>query len=287
MGQSLGQGGTVVDVYKDRGVFIVAYGHQAHDCAYHLIRTIHKYSPSYPVCLVSEGFKEVFQKPNCRKDKRDETLEPSTNYYEVLPEAFRKIMQDTDVHVPDVMTDRRARGQKTSIWKLAPSEWKYVLYLDADILVSTNLDIFFQVLEDGWDMVLTLSPPQGPLIRHAQRAKYKQENSVTDKLLHGNHWLQPSGGVWSFARNERTEAYLALFHKEWKLWQHTDQQSMIRAMYMSPVKAWTLGTEWNTFMHHADEAPRSVGIRHFATAARSWTVKHAGRSLWRKWSKKL
>ena len=274
-------------VYTDRGIFIVAYGHQAHDCAYHLIRTIHKYSPGYPVCLVSEGFKDTFLQPSCRKDKRDKTLKGSTSYYEVLPESFKNVMLPTDISVPDVMTDRRARGQKTSIWKLAPAEWKYVLYIDADILVNMRLDLFFQCLEDGWDMVLTMSPPQGPLVRHAQRAKYKPENLVTTKLLHGNHWLQPAGGVWSFARNERTEAYLTLFHKEWKLWQHTDQQSMIRALYQSPVKVWTLGTEFNTFMHHPDEASRTVGIRHFATAARSWAVKHDGRALWRKWSKKL
>jgi len=276
-----------VSVYKDRGVYIVAYGHQAHDCAYHLIRTIHKYSPSYPVCLVSEGFKEEY-KPAVKRLPDDKTEKFSDKgYCEELPEAFRKVIRPTDTAIADAMTDRRARGQKTRIWELAPAAWQYVLYLDADILVNCKLDLFFQPLVDGWDMVLTLSPPQGPLVRHAQRAKYKPENQHTDRVLHGNHWLQPAGGVWSFARTERSQAFLETFHKEWRAWQHTDQQSMIRALYQAPVRAWVLGTEWNTFAHHADEIGRTAGIRHFATAARAWTVNHDGRALWRKWSKKL
>ena len=273
-------------IYKDRGVYIVAYGKQAHDCAYHLIRTIHKYSPSYPICLVCEGFKEDY-KQAIEKVRKDKTLPTTASRCEPIPTVFHNVIRPTDVVRPDPMRDRRVRRQKTKIWNLAPPEWEYILYLDADILVSCKLDLFFQPLVDGWDMVLTMSPPQGPLVRHAQRAKYKPENHVTNKLLHGNHWLQPAGGVWSFARNKRTKAFLDLFYQEWHTWQHTDQQSMLRALYQAPVKTWTLGTEWNTFAHHPQEIGRSAGIRHFATAARAWTVKHDGRQLWRKWSKKL
>lgn len=276
-----------MSVYTDRGVYIVAYGGHAHDCAYHLIRTIHKYSPGYPVCLACEGFAGEYKPPVANLP--DDKSEPFTDKgsCEELPETFRDVLIDGDRVVTDRMSDRRARDQKTRIWDLAPADWRYVLYLDADILVSCNLDLFFQPLEDGWDMVLTLSPPRGPLVRHGQRAKYKLENVATEQLIHGNHWLQPAGGVWSFARNERTERFLKLFHEEWRRYQQTDQQAMIRALYQAPVRGWYLGTEWNTFMHHPDEAGRSAGIRHFATAARAWTIQHDGRALWLKWSERL
>jgi len=273
-------------VHSDRGVYIVAYGKQAHDCAYHLIRTIHKYSPSYPVCLVCEGFEEDY-KPAIEKVRKDKTLPTTVSRCLPIPSAFHNVLRPTDTVRPDPMRDRRVRRQKTKVWNLAPPEWEYILYLDADILVSCNLDLFFKPLVDGWDMVLTMSPPQGPTVRHAQRAKYKPENHATNKLLHGNHWLQPAGGVWSFARNKQVKAFLDLFYQEWFTWQHTDQQSMIRALFQTPLKTWILGTEWNTFAHHPKEIGRTAGIRHFATAARAWTVKHDGRSLWRRWSKKL
>lgn len=272
---------------SESGVYVVAYGQKAHDCAYHLIRTIHKYSPGIPICLVCEGFADKYQKPVKAISK--DTGEPFTDegYCEPLDETFKKILEPGDIVRALPMKDRRARSQKTKIWSIAPENWQYVLYLDADILVSCRLNWIFQVLKDGFDMVLTLSCPSGPLVRHAQRDKYADENNHTNRLLHGNHWLQPAGGVWAFARTEASRLFLEAFHAEWKEWQHTDQQSMIRALYQHPLKAWVLGTEWNTFMHHPDEAPRTAGIRHFATAARAWTVRHDGRSLWRKWSKKL
>ena len=275
------------------GVYIVAYSRHAHDCAYHLIRTIHKYSPGVPVCLVCEGFRSNYQKPVIISGKGKGKRYDDKGYCEPLDKdgaalkAWQKVLEATDTVLALPMKDRRARSQKTKIWELAPKEWEYVLYLDADILVSTRLNFFFDILRDGWDMVVTLSPPQGPLVRHAQRAKYKDESAHTTKVLHGNHWLQIAGGVWAFRRNERTEAFLRTFHEEWKAWQHTDQQAMMRAFWKVPVRMWVLGTEFNTFMHHADEAPRSLGIRHFATAARAWTVRHDGRQLWRDWSKKL
>jgi len=42
------------DWHGKAGVYVVAYGKPAHDCAYHLIRSIHKNSPGIPVQLVTE-----------------------------------------------------------------------------------------------------------------------------------------------------------------------------------------------------------------------------------------
>lgn len=304
---------------ENAGIYIVAYGRHAHDCAYHLIRTIHKYSPGISVCLVCEGFRSNYEKPvvisgkgkgqryddkgYCQpldwwgaskdrplpadKRKRAEKKAKLKERDDASLRAWQRVLEPTDVVLARPMKDRRARSQKTLIWKLAPALWKYVLYLDADILISRRLNFFFDLLRDGWDMVVTLSPPQGPLVRHAQRKKYRDENVLTTRRLGGNHWLQIAGGVWAFRRNERTQKFLSTFHGEWKRFQHCDQQAMMRAYWKVPLRIWILGTEFNTFMHHKREAGRSLGIRHFATAARAWIVRHDGRALWRKWSKKL
>jgi len=186
---------------KNAGTYIVAYGRHAHDCAYHLIRTIHKYSPGVPVCLVCEGFRSNYEKPVIISGKDKGTRYDDKGYCEPLDRddkalgTWKKVLEPTDTVLALPMKDRRARSQKTKIWELAPKEWEYVLYLDADILVSRRLNFFFDLLRDGWDMVVTLSPPQGPLVRHAQRAKYKDENAHTNRVLHGKHWLQIAGGV--------------------------------------------------------------------------------------------
>ena len=260
------------------GVYIVAFDQKAHDCAYHLIRTIHKYSPGIPIALVCEGFKGNFAKP------ADPKLKP---YATPLPETFKRVLRPGDVVIPYAAKDRRARSPKTKVYTLAPAEWQYVLYLDADILVRCKLDPIFQMLHDGWDAVFTLSVPDDPLVKGCQRAKYKAENKYTNGKLGSNEILQWAGGVWAFQRNERTRRWLTLFHEEWKRYSHTDQQAMMRSLWRSGVRAWTLGTEWNTFAHKG-ELNRSAGIYHFATAARGWGgIKHDGRKLWRKWSGKL
>ncbi len=262
------------------GVYIVAYGKRAHDCAYHLIKSLHKRNPHLRVCLACEGYADNFQKPVNISDK---------GYSHPLSGAFRKLLRPQDVLRPLPMKDRRARNQKTNIWKHAPQEWQYVLYMDADMLVAGKLDVFFAPLADGWDMVVTQgTPPKTPLVRQAQREKYKTENLYTNGVLGTPKWLQVAGGIWSFRRNKRTQRFLATFHKEWKRYQKTDQQSMMRAFWRCPVKMWTLPRQFNWFMHRSIPAKKDRAVvLHFATAARAWVEKHSGRKLWRKWREKV
>jgi len=161
-----------------------------------------------------------------------------------------------------------------------------VLYLDADIMVRGRLDPIFQWLDDGWDLVMTMSPPQCVTMRRAQRNQYLKENVYSDHQLGGSNWLQMSGGVWGFKRSEVTRKYLAALHREWRRFGQRDQQAMNRAWYADPPKTWLLSREWNWFMHHEPPNERTV-ILHFATAARAWVVRHPGRSLWNEWREKL
>lgn len=239
--------------WRDRaGFYIVAYGKRARDCATELIRTLHKYNPGVPVCLVSN--------------------EP---------------IKAADVFIDLPQKEPRARSQKIGIYDIAPQEWEYILYLDADTLCCGKLSPMFKVLADGWDMVMTLSPPKRPLVESAQRGKYTEENLFTDKALGGNQWLQWAGGVWGFRRNGKTQRFFEMFQEEWARYAWRDQQAMMRAMWRSPVRIWTYGTEWNLFAH-VDPPKNSAGILHFATAAREWGSKnHPGRRLWREWKVKL
>ena len=253
------------------GFFLVAFGKQAHDTAYHLIPSLHKHNPGIPVALCCEGFADEYDSGGQANDAACP-----------LPENFRKVMQDGDVVIAKPIRDRRARQQKTHVWDLAPAEWEYVAYCDVDMICIAPLTMLFQPLQDGYDMVFTTSSPQAPLVKHAQRGKYKEENAYTTRFLGSDRWLQIAGGVWSFRRNARTHAWCDAFHREWKRYGHKDQQAMMRALWQVPVRYWLLGTEFNTFVHHG-MADRCIGLLHFATAARSWVEKHDGRRLWREY----
>lgn len=268
------------DWRTNSGVYIVAYGKRAHDCAYHLIKSLHKHMPDLPICLACEGYAENFQKPVNINDKGCSAP---------ISDSFKSLLGPKDILMPLPMKDRRARSQKTNIYRYAPQEWRYVLYMDADMLIAGKLDAFFAPLQDGWDMVVTQgTPPDTPLVNQAQREKYKEENLYTDSVLGSSHWLQVAGGIWSFRRNERTAAFLAAFHEEWKRYSHTDQQAMMRAFWRCPVRFWTLPRQFNWFMHRSlPKAKDRAVVLHFATAARAWVEKHDGRKLWREWRDKI
>lgn len=234
----------------DVGVFCVAYGRSARRCAQQLVRTVHEHA-RLPVCVVSDW---------------------------PFPQA--------DLFVSRRQRDPGGRWAKVRIWDLAPQEWRSVLYLDADILVRESLDPIFKILDGGWDLVMTQSPPQCATMRSAQRKKYEKENIYSDGVLGGNRWLQMSGGVWAFRRNEKTKAYLKRLVKEWGRFKQRDQQAMNRAWYRSKLKTWLLPREWNWFMHHEPPSERAA-ILHFATAARDWVVKHPGRGLWEDWQHRV
>jgi len=268
------------------GVYLVAYAKSAHDCAYYHIKSIKKHNPDLPVCLACEGYADKFDVSSHAKIKA-KGYGPSA-----ISDGFRKLLGEGDHVVVSPMKDRRARSQKTHIWDLAPKEWTYILYTDVDMLCVGRLDTFFEPLEDGWDMVVTVSPPPDkghpydPTVRGAQRAKYKDENAFTNGVLGSGQFLQFAGGAWAIRRSPRTESWCRIFHQEWKRYGHTDQQAMMRAFWRQPLRVWVLGYHWNTFVHRG-LADKSVGLLHFATAARAWTEKHEGRRLWREYVKQI
>lgn len=233
------------------GVYVVAYGDQARGCARELIRTVHQFTPGVPVCLASDS-----------------------------------PLGGEDVLVQSERQDRGARRQKVRVWWDAPEDWERIVYLDADMMIRQSIEPLFEILRDGWDLVMTQGPSQCPLIVNGQRRRFPLENAYTRQVLGSDRYPQISGGAWGFQRNARTELYFETFWREWNRFKERDQQAMDRALYECPVSIWLLGREWNWFMHH--ERPHDgVTVMHFATAARDWVVRHPGRSLWLEWKGRL
>lgn len=226
----------------DRGVYVVAFGEQARACAKRCINSWHQHMPGVPVALAGDsptGAEDVF------------------------------------VKAPDL--DIGGRAVKTMVYTLAPHNWDYVLYVDADTELFAPVPFLFQALEDGWDMLICLNAVKFVVASNMRRPDNLPECDATFQLYGTEELLQFNGGVFGFARNERTEALVKDWHAEWDHWGKRDQAALLRALHKHPVKLLTLGVEWNTVTRYYSKE-RSAGVLHFPMTARRWSGIIHGRS---------
>jgi hypothetical protein len=226
------------------GVYYVAYGEPARECAEKAIKSFKRFMPHVPVALAS-----------------DKPLGPE------------------DIFIQNADEDIGARSVKTKIYELAPSEWDYVLYLDSDTEVTADISFLFQVLKDGFDCFFCYNPAQYALAVEMKRPDNAIEFEETMKLisgLDGSEILQLNGGVFGFRRNERTKEFFNNWHKEWLRYGARDQAALDRVLYNKPIKIYVLGNEFNTITRYIP-AERSAGVVHYPMQARRWKGRIDGR----------
>lgn len=219
---------------KGAGVYVVAYGDPARQCADRCLKSVAHHMPAIGRALVS-----------------DRPLGPET------------------VLLTEPDEDIGARSVKTRMYDVAPTAWEYVLYLDADTEMIAPTPFLFDVLADGWDMAICLNPGKYAIIKNMTRPDNQDECAYTYDLLGTDQLLQLQGGVMSFRRNERTAAFFHAWHEEWHRWAKRDQGALLRAMYANPLKLYILGVEWNTSTRY-NPVEQSAGILHHQMEARRW-----------------
>ncbi|HML23513.1 MAG TPA: glycosyltransferase [Aggregatilinea sp.] len=224
------------------GIYIVAYGDPARNCAKRAIQSAKAFMPDLPVVLVSDRALGAGE---------DATFEHSDD-------------------------DLGARSVKTEIYDLAPEAWEYVLYLDADTEVVADISFLFQVLADGWDAVFCINPAQYVLAREMSRPDNADEIRETFAQLGTDELLQLNGGVFGFRRGERTAAFFRAWHAEWKRYGKRDQAALDRVLYRAPLRVYVLGNEWNTITRYLPPE-RTAGILHYPMQARRWKGAVKGR----------
>jgi hypothetical protein len=221
------------DRHGSRGVYYVAYGDPARKCATGAIASFKQFLPEIPVALVSDrplGCEDVF------------------------------------IQHPDA--DIGGRLAKVKIYDLAPAEWQYVAYLDSDTEVIAAERLLWQVVEDGWDMVICKNPERFHVAREMRRSDNGDECDQTFQLLGTDEVMQLNGGVFAFARNERTAAFFHCWESEWRRWGKRDQGALLRALWQHPVKMYVLGQEWNNIVRYPGTTP--AWLNHTPMVARRW-----------------
>ncbi len=121
-------------------------------------------------------------------------------------------------------------------------EWDQFVYIDADTRIYADISAGFDILDDGFDVVMTASAAQGDeLFWHVEDA----ETATTLMEVQNPEPLQLQCGMMFVQRNRRTEELFAIWREEWRRWGDQDQAAFVRALYKCPVKLWLLGRPWN------------------------------------------
>ena len=226
-------------VLEESGIYIVAFGEPARRCANRCIRACKRFMPTVPVALC----------------------------------AVSPLNVGEDVFIERADTDIGGRKAKLASYALAPEEWKYVLYLDADTEPIESLEFIFNTLAKGWDIVICRDMVKYAVARYMLRADNKPEATVTWNLMGTDETMQYNGGLLGFSRNEETKQFFKLWNDEWEIYAGRDQGALLRAMYTQPVKLFLLGNQWNASDRYPAPSVGKVALWHHNIEARRWVGK--------------
>lgn len=230
------------DRHGNRGVLYVAYGEPSRNCAKAAIASFRAHMPGIEVAVASTTPLGV---------------------------------EDQFIEYPDI--DIGGRHAKTKIYEIAPRDWEYVLYLDADTEVVADISFLYGVLQDGWDMVICKNPDKYHVAWEMKRSDNHDECDYTFAQLGTGELIQLNGGVFGFARNERTRAFFDAWHTEWQRWGKRDQGALLRALWQCPLRLYVLENyPWNCITRY--DRREDVCIKHRPMTARRWRGKVIERS---------
>ena len=230
-------------VLEESGIYIVAFGEPARKCANRCIRACKRFMPNVPVALC----------------------------------AVAPLNVGEDVFIERADTDIGGRKAKLAAYNLAPAEWKYVLYLDADTEPIESLEFIFNTLAKGWDIVICRDMAKYAVARYMLRADNKLEANITWNLMGTDETMQYNGGLFGFSRSEETKQFFKLWNDEWEVYAGRDQGALLRAMYTQPVKLFLLGNQWNASDRYPAPTVGRVALWHHNIEARRWAGKVADR----------
>lgn len=116
------------------------------------------------------------------------------------------------------------------------------LYLDADTRVQGDLSRGFDMLDDGWEMLITPSTNQGSDNMWHVAEPEREETYLTYQC---SDVLQLQGGVFWFRKCEAVTRLFAAWREQWQHYARYDQAALLRALRVAPVKLHLLGRPFN------------------------------------------
>jgi len=187
------------------------------------------------VCLIAYGGKAESEAQQCIATLRQYHIWPYIVIGSVARSSWKTIEQQ-----PDANNIRKSRWAKVTLNQWSP--FSETLYLDADTRVQGDLTSGFDMLDDGWDMVITPSASQGSenMWHIAQ-----DEREATYEAYQCGNILQLQGGVFWFRKSLAVERFFEAWRREWLRFRQFDQAALLRALRIAPVKMHLLGRPFN------------------------------------------
>jgi len=223
------------------GVYVVAFGEPSRKCAVRCIKAVNRQMPGLPVALAS-----------------DRPLGPETLFIK---------QEDRDIG---------GRLGKLAVDRLAPKEWQYVLYLDADTEPVEPLDFLFDLLASGWEAFICKDMNKYHYAGMMKRPDNGAEFNATMDQLGTEHVMQYNGGVFGFRRCDNTRRFFELWNEEYQRWCGRDQGALLRALHRNPLRLCVLTNHWNASMRYP-MPPGDVALLHHNMEARRWSRSIRGR----------
>ncbi len=157
-----------------------------------------------------------------------------------------RVVTDSPAKLPGVETidfpdsDPGARLAKLSIDLLSP--FNQTLYIDADTRVRGDLSAGFQMLDDGWEMVISHSKRQGIDVLGNLTTI---DRGATFDALGVRDVLGLQAGVFFWRNCEATRALFAAWRAEWAKFKRHDQGALLRALQVAPARVWLVGRAYS------------------------------------------
>lgn len=221
------------------GAYCVAFGTPSRDCARRLIPAFKQFNPDVPIAFVG--------------------AEP--------------INAGEDIFIKQSDRDIGGRLAKLAVDELAPKEWRYVLYLDADTEPTEPLDSVFQFLADGWEFIICKDQDERHYLAKMRRGDNDRECDQTEDMVGTNQVMQYGGGVFAFRRCDATARFFAGWNEEYQKWAKRDQGALIRSFYTNQMRTFVLMNQFNASDRYP-LPPGPLAIIHHNMTARRWD-KHA------------
>lgn len=189
-----------------RGVCLIAYGDKANQEAQQCVTTLKQFH-TWRYCIVSD----------------------SIGHYHI---SLAQPLDYSDI--------QRARWAKVMLDQWSPFE--ETLYLDVDTRIQGDLSAGFDMLDDGWDIVITPSAQQGNgNMWHIS----PDEREATFFTYQCGDVLQLQGGVFWFRKSPAVLRFFEAWRAAWLRWRSYDQAALLRALRVAPLKIHLLGRPFN------------------------------------------
>lgn len=227
--------GPFPDWHGRAGIYCVAFGEPSRKCARRLIASVKKQMPGLPIAVVAAS--------------------------PLGGENFAIQHPDSDIG---------GRIAKLKADQLAPGNWQYVLYLDADTELVQDISFLFQLLQDGWEAVICKDMKRYSTADQMLRPDNRDEANYTwEAVVSKTGTFQYNGGMMAFRRCTATQEFFKIWREEWQRFGKRDQGALLRALYKNPLKLYLLTNQWNASDRYP-MPPGQIAIVHHNTQARRW-----------------